>query len=524
MSLLEELVERVSKLSPEQRTELVKKTSSVVKDMPWIPNPGPQTDAFHSKADVLLYGGEPGGGKSSLLLGLAFTQHQRSLIMRRQYTDLGHLVEEAIRFNGGREGFNGSPPPKIRRKDGRIIDFFAASKVGDEQHRQGNPFDLLAVDEATQFSEIQIRFLMGWLRSTIPGQRKRVVLATNPPLSAEGLWVIEWFAPWLDDKFPNPAKPGELRYAIIGDDDKFIWLDTPEPVMYNDRLITPKSYTYIPASISDNPFLKDTGYDKEIDALPTEIRAILMGGFRTSFKDAPNQIIPTDWVRLAQQRWRPSKPEHIPMCSMGVDCSGGGTDPMIIAPRYDGWYAELIEIPAKDLPKDAINKTTAGHVVSNRRDNATVVIDIGGGYGSGAYEILKDNNIEIIGYKGAESTIRRSRDGGLKFTNTRTAALWQFREALDPDQPGGSPIALPPSNKLLADLTAPTYKITPNGIKAESKEEVCDKLGRSTNDGDAVVMAWFHGDRQTTAALKWAEQRMFKSGMQTKANMGRRRK
>jgi hypothetical protein len=526
-SALDDIIGRLKEMPPEEKNKAVAAAKSVIKDMPWIPSPGPQTEAYFSKADVLLYGGEPGGGKSSLLLGLAFNNHRRSLIMRRQYTDLGHLIEEAVKFNGGREGFNGSPPPKLRRPDGKVIDFFAASKIGDEQHRQGNPFDLLGVDEATQFAESQIRFIMGWLRcADDPNQRKRVVLATNPPMTAEGLWVTEWFAPWLDDKFPNPAKPGELRWAVTGENDEMIWVEGPEPVWVEGRNkeVEPKSYTFIPASIQDNPFLAETGYDKEIDAMPEEVRSILMGGFRTTFKDAPNQIIPTEWIRMAQQRWRPDPPDGIPMCAIGVDCSGGSTDPLVIAPRYDGWYAPLVEVPAKDIPVDKINKTTAGHIITNRRDAATIIIDMGGGYGSGAYEILNENELEVIGYKGAEKSTRRTQDGKLGFTNTRTAALWGFREALDPDQPGGSPIALPPGNKILRDLAAPTYKITPNGIRAESKEDVCDRIGESTNDGDAVVMAWFYGPKETNSALEWAErrERQNKRGQSPKVVMGRK--
>lgn len=527
MTVLDELIARVNKLPDGERAALVEQTLKATKDDVWIPNPGPQTDAYFSKADILLYGGEPGGGKSSLLLGLAFTQHRRSLIMRRQYTDLGHLIEEAIKFNGGRDGFNGSPPPRMRRPDGRVIDFFAAAKVGDEQHRQGNPFDFLGVDEATQMAESQIRFLMGWLRSAdSPNQHKRVVLATNPPLSAEGYWVTEWFAPWLDDRFPNPAKPGELRYAIVGDDDKLVWVDGPQPVVYNGRMVEPKSYTYIPASLADNPFLKDTGYGKQLDNLPSEIRAILMGGFRATLRDQPNQIIPSQWVRLAQQRWTPTSPQGIPMCAMGVDCTGGGTDPMIIAPRHDGWFAPLIEIPAKEMPTDSLGKTAAGHVVANRRDKAMVVVDMGGGYGGSLFERLRDNDIEAHAYKGAEASTRRTRDGKLRFTNTRTAALWMFREALDPDQPGGSPIALYPDPELMADLTAPTFEVTPNGIKAESKEDVCDRLGRSTNKGDAVVMAWCQGPKEVTHALEWADQKQMKAmrGQRPKVVMGRQQR
>src|SRR3546814_1539203 len=78
----------------------------------------------------------------------------------------------------------------------------------------------------------------------------------------------------------------------------------------------------------------------------------------------------------------------------------------------------------------------------------------------------------------------------LGFYNKRSETIWRFREALDPSQPGGSPIALPPDPMLVADLTAPTFTVPPRGIKVESKEDVCKRLGRSTDRGDAVVMAW----------------------------------
>ena len=64
---------------------------------------------------------------------------------------------------------------------------------------------------------------------------------------------------------------------------------------------------------------------------------------------------------------------------------------------------------------------------------------------------------------------------------------------------------LPPNPKLVADLTAPAFEVTPNGIKAEPKDKVTERLGRSTNDGDAVVMAWFEGPRLLTDAMNWMD-------------------
>lgn len=507
---LDELLARLSSKTPEELRSLSESLEPAITSKKWRPNPGPQTEAYFSEADVLLYGGEPGGGKTQLLLGLAFNEHRESMIFRRQYADLDRIIRDALKIHGNRDGFNGSPPPKLKLLDDRIISFRAANRVGDEQGTMGDGRDLLAIDEATHFAKSQIQFLMGWVRTDKPGQRTRSVFATNPPLTAEGLWVIEMFAPWLDPQHPYPAKAGELRWVISDEEGNDRWVDGPEPVEMGGRIIRPKSRSYIPASVGDNPYYMASGYQRELDAMPEPFRSILMGGFRTSFKDAPNQVIPTAWVQEAQKRWTPSPERGVPCCSIGVDASGGGDDPMVIAARWDGWYDNPIEIPGKSIPMERAGAWCAGQVVSFRADNAMVVVDLGGGYGSSMYEHLKANGVETKGYKGAEGTTRRSAAGNYKFTNKRSAAYWIFREALDPGQPGGSPIMLPPSPKLVADLTAPTFDVVPNGIKVEPKQDVCERLGRSTDHGDAVVMAWFEGPRETTAALEWMDERGYR--------------
>lgn len=510
---LEEFIDELTGQPEASQRAIEKLAKEGTAGLKWIPNPGPQTDAYFCKADVLLYGGEPGGGKSQLALGLAFNCHKRSLIMRRQYDQLDRLVEDAVKIHGSKVGLNSSPPPKLKISEDQIINFAAAHRIGDEQGQMGKGRDLIVFDEATHFAESQIRFVMGWLRTDIPGQRCRVVMATNPPLTAEGLWVIQMFAPWLDPTYPKPAKHGELRWVVSDEEGKDQWVDGPEDSqLINDKLIRPTSRTYIPAKVSDNPYYASTDYERQLDSMSEPYRSLLMGGFRTSFKDLPNQIIPTKWVQLAQERWTKTPPRDVPMCSIGVDASGGGDDPMILAPRYDGWYMPLIEVLGKDIPMERAGAYCGGIVVSYRRDTALVVLDMGGGYGGPIYEHLKGNNVETRAYKGAEKSTRRTSDGKIGFTNKRTAALWGFREALDPGQPGGSPIALPPDAKLLADLTAATFEATPNGIKAETKEDVCDRLGRSTDRGDAVVMAWHEGPKQMTDALEWLNAAEFKRG------------
>ena len=178
------------------------------------------------------------------------------------------------------------------------------------------------------------------------------------------------------------------------------------------------------------------------------------------------------------------------MCSIGVDVAQGGNDETVLAARHDGWFAPLVSVPGKQTPDGA---TVAGLVVSKRRDNATIVIDMGGGYGGAALEWLKEQDMPVVGYKGAEAGPGRTADRQLAFSNRRSRAYWRFREALDPGQVNGSPIALPPDPALVADLTAPTFKVGPHGIQVEAKESVVKRLGRSPDKGDAVVMAWEQG-------------------------------
>lgn len=523
MSNVTELVlQRIRSLPPAELERVKEKYVESRRSQKWIPNPGPQTEAYFSEADVLLYGGEPGGGKSQLILGLAHNEHERSLIMRRQYGDLDRLVEDALKIHGSREGFNGSPPPKLRMGGDRVIDFAAAHRVGDEQGQMGKGRDLIGIDEATHFAEKQIRFLMGWNRTENPKQRCRTVLATNPPLTAEGLWVIKMFAPWLDPQYPRPAKPGELRWVVSDDDGNDLWVAGPGKyeviVAGQPKLVDAISRTYIPASVKDNPYYVASGYEKQLDSMPEPYRSLLMGGFRTAFRDNPNQVIPTAWVKEAMKRWRGKPPAGVPQCVIAVDASGGGEDPMMIAIRHDGWFDELVEVPGKTIPMDRSGAYCGGIVLSYRTDSSMVIVDMGGGYGGPTYEHLKDNLRKepenVKAFKGAEGTTRRSHDKKIGFPNKRSAAYWLFREALDPGQPGGSPIALPDDPVLLADLTAPTFKPTPHGIQVEPKgvpegegwgdsRGVASRLGRSTDRGDAVVMAWFEGPKATNAILEW---------------------
>lgn len=478
-----------------KRAEVMRDVEKLTGARRWIPNPGPQTAAFFCLADELFYGGQAGGGKSDLEIGLATTEHHRSLLLRRTNKEALGLVERMAEIVGNRDGWSGQAG--IWRLEDSTTEISGCQLEDDKQKFKGSPHDLICFDEVSDFSESQYTFIIGWNRSTKPGQRCRVVAAGNPPTRPEGLWVLKRWAAWLDPQHPNPAKPGELRWYTTGEDGKEIEVDGPGPHLIGGEMVTARSRTFIPAKLSDNPDLEASGYAATLAALPEELRAAYRDGrFDLGLKDAAYQTIPTAWVRAAQERWTDKPPQGVPMCSMGVDASGGGTDPMIIACRYDSWFAPIIRVPAKEIPIERAGAYCAGIVVSHRRDNAVVVVDLGGGYGSSMYEQLHANNVEPKGYKGAEAAYGKTLCGKFTFNNARSAAIWRFREALDPGQPGGSQIALPPSATLLADLTAPTYEPDSKQIVVESKKKVCDRLARSTDEGDAVIMAFSKGIKQ----------------------------
>lgn len=499
---LDELIAAIEDLPKEQLDELQRIAGAQTKQLVWVPNPGPQDiAAYNCLADELFYGGQAGGGKTDLLAGIGFTMHERSLLLRRTNKEARGLIDRIADIFGSKEHWNGHD--ECWRFQGRTVDIGGVQLEDDKQKYKGKPHDLIGFDEISDFSETQYRFIIGWNRTTNPKQRCRVVACGNPPTRAEGLWVIKYWAAWLDPSHPNPAKPGELRwYTTINGEDTEVDGPGPHFVPGEDKPVYARSRTFIPAELADNPDQDTPQYRAALAALPEELRAAYRdGNFQASLKDKPRQVIPTAWILEAQKRWLASPPPGVPMCSIGVDIAQGGKDKTILAARWDGYYAKLQRFPGAETPD---GRTVAGLVIQARRDNATIVIDMGGGYGGAAYEQLTHNGIHCIPYKGSEGTTLRCCKNTMGLANTRAAAYWMFREALDPNQPNGSPIMLPPDDTdLIADLTAPVFWDQGGKIYITTKEDVVEMLGRSPDAGDAVVMSWWSGPRAVTHMAEW---------------------
>src|SRR5690348_3874359 len=109
--------------------------------MAWVPNPGPQTQAFFSEADETFYGGEAGGGKTDLLVGLAVTEHQRSLLLRRVNKDALKIVPRIESVLGHRDGYNGQL--QRWRLGDKQIDIAGCEQESDKQRYKGDPHDFI---------------------------------------------------------------------------------------------------------------------------------------------------------------------------------------------------------------------------------------------------------------------------------------------------------------------------------------------------------------------------------------------
>lgn len=492
-------------LTPTEREELAALIDADLQAAPWRPLPGPQSMAYNSQADVIGFGGAAGGGKTDLAIGMAITQHHRAQVFRREGPQLTGIIDRLAEIVGGRDCINGKPT--VYESDGRKIEFNSVPNLGDETKYQGRPKDLLVIDEAANFLEAQVRFLKGWVRTTRPGQRTRTLLTFNPPTTAEGRWVIDFFAPWLDKKHPlYPSTPGALRYVYVDPETgKDLWLadDNPamfvlqggqrvydfDPMVYRpEEIIKPESRTFIPSRITDNPFLVSTGYMAQLQALPEPLRSqMLLGDFEAGMQDDPWQVVPTAWVEAAQARWRERSPRG-EMLSMGVDVARGGKDNTTIVTRHQTpetayWYDRIKTYPGTETPNGNV---VAGLVIGEVRDSSPIHIDVIG-VGASPYDVLQNARQPVHGINVSEKATAGDKSGRLRFFNLRSQLWWQMREDLDPANDTGA--ALPPDPELAKELCAPRWSLSGMTIQVESRDEIIKRVGRSPDRASALILA-----------------------------------
>jgi len=435
---------------------------------------------------------------SWLAIGLALTHFRNAIIFRKEYTDLtgaDGIVEKSRRVYSQYGRYNGNEHMWRLRFAGRdrFVEFGGCQTERDREARQGRANDLYCFDEITQFMPSIPDYITGWRRAIdAEGGRTLELYTGNPPVSAEGEWVVDRIRAWVDPTHVNPAKEGEIRYFVQKKDGYEIEVDSPMPVEVDGELKRPKSRAFVMSRLIENPTYADGEYARILDAMPEPLRSILKNGdFFAGRKDGAYQTIPTAWIDAAMDRWRPVVPD-VPLSCIGIDVARGGDDETVLAPRYGEWFAELAVYSGKQTPNGEAIASLAVPLML-KGDYAYVAVDADG-VGASAVDILRGYKIPVAavsfgsGAKRLDGEDKTDRSKIIKFANLRAYSYWKIREALDPAN--GMNIALPRDKRLRADLAAPRYIYRNSRMLLEDKDAIRKRLGRSPDRGDAVAMTF----------------------------------
>jgi predicted phage terminase large subunit-like protein len=272
------------------------------------PQPGPQLQFLSSAADIAIYGGAAGGGKTWALL-IEPLRHIANgdfgaVFFRRttvQVRNEGGLWDESHKLYAPIGAVPRLAALAWRFASGATVSFRHLEHDKSVYGWQGSQIPLICFDELTHFSERQFWYLVSRNRSTC-GVRPYVRATCNPDADS---WVARFIAWWIDPEtgLPIPERAAVPRWFVrIGD--KLIWADRPQDLASHvdpvgRRPIPPKSVTFVPAKLTDNIALMaaDPGYLANLMAQPTvERERLLLGNWKV--RPAAGLYFQRGWCKL----------------------------------------------------------------------------------------------------------------------------------------------------------------------------------------------------------------------------------
>lgn len=323
------------------------------------PQPGPQEHFLASSADIAIYGGAAGGGKTWALLleplrhignkdfGAVF--FRRSTV---QVRNEGGLWDESTKLY---PDLGGTPKEHVLSwafPSGASVSMAHLEHDKTVLNYQGSQIPLILFDELTHFSQKQFWYMLSRNRS-MSGVRPYVRATCNPDADS---WVAQFIEWWIDQDtgLPIPDRSGVLRW-FVRINDALKWADIPEELEAKHPGIPPKSVTFIAASLTDNKALMDAdpGYMANLLALPKVDRERLLGG-NWKIRPASGLLFKRSWVRVVD-----AAPTDLRIVR-GWDLAGtpatDGTDPdwtagtKIGVSKSTGRYIVLDHVRDRDTP------------------------------------------------------------------------------------------------------------------------------------------------------------------------------
>jgi len=239
------------------------------------PQPGPQELFLSTSADICIYGGAAGGGKTfgELLEAIRHIDNKQfgAVIFRRessQITNEGGPWDTAQEIYGGMGAtFVENPRHTARFPSGAKITF---SHMQLEKHMRqwdGSQIPLIMFDELQHFTEKQFWYMLSRNRSTC-GVRPYIRGTCNPNPDSFLLDLLSW---WIDQETGDPIKErsGIIRW-FVRKEGIVHWADTKEELVEDfGHKSRPKSFTFIMSDLTDNKILMelDPDYESNIEAL-----------------------------------------------------------------------------------------------------------------------------------------------------------------------------------------------------------------------------------------------------------------
>lgn len=275
------------------------------------PQPGPQTKFLSTPADIAIFGGAAGGGKSWAMLAEPVRHIKNpkfgAVIFRRTTTQIrneGGLWDESSYIYPMIGGEPKEMTLQWKFPSGATVTMAHLEYDKSILNYQGSQIPLMCFDELTHFSEKQFFYMLSRNRST-SGIRPYVRATTNPDADS---WVAEFISWWIDQEtgYAIPERSGVLRWFVrIGD--QVIWADSPEELeqykMENEAgelvPIPAKSVTFISSKLTDNKVLmqSDPGYMANLMALSLVDRERLLNG-NWKIRPSAGLYFQRSWVKI----------------------------------------------------------------------------------------------------------------------------------------------------------------------------------------------------------------------------------
>lgn len=255
------------------------------------PQKGAQEKFLASSADIVIYGGAAGGGKSySLLLEplrYISVKGYRAVLLRHSYVQIstaGGLWEESAKIYRNIRGAIAVKSPRFHWNfnNAAIVSFDYLYRDDDVYKWQGAQITFIGFDELCHFSKKMFFYMLSRNRSTC-GVKPYIRATCNPDADS---WVAEFIQWWINQEtgYPIPERSGVVRYMCVLNNIIY-WGNSPGELAekYGIDESDCKSVTFISAKILDNPKLleADPGYLANLKALPeVEKERLLYGNWK----------------------------------------------------------------------------------------------------------------------------------------------------------------------------------------------------------------------------------------------------